>query len=132
MNASCCNSPSDSASSSCAPSVGVTESLRKPLYSVSSSPEALEVRVQVPGVPKSGVKMDLEENILTIQATRASNTPDAWKALHREISTQDYLLRLRVNSPVDEDKLSATLEDGVLTVRLPVKESAKPRRIAVN
>lgn len=131
MNASCCNSAApDSAAT--APSVGVTESLRKPFYSVSSSPEALEVRVQVPGVPKSGVKMDLEENILTIQATRASNTPDTWKTLHREISTQDYLLRLRVNSPVDEDKLSASLEDGVLTVRLPVKESAKPRRIAVN
>lgn len=110
---------------------GVTESVQKPLYNVSASNEACEVRVQLPGVPKSGLKIDLDQDVLTIRGERAAATPESWKTLHREISTQNYQLRLRVNTPVDEEKLSAVLENGILTLRLPVKETAKPRKIEV-
>ncbi|SKA86547.1 HSP20 family protein [Prosthecobacter debontii] len=128
MNSTCCT-PSQKTQS--APGAGVTETLQKPLYDVKGSPEAYEVRVQMPGVPKGNVKIDLEENVLSIRGERQSATPEGWKSLHREISTQSYLLRLKLNTPVDEDKLTANLQDGVLTLNLPVKEAAKPRRIAV-
>jgi len=125
MNATC--SPS-----TCAPATsGVTESLRKPLYNVNGNAEAYEVRVELPGVPKSGVKLDLEDNILTVRGERTSNVPEGMKALHRELSPLSYLLRLRLNTPVEEDKMTAKLEDGVLTLRLPLKEVAKPRQIPV-
>jgi len=110
---------------------GVTESLRKPLYNVNGNAEAYEVRVELPGVPKSGVKLDLEENILTIRGERSANVPEGMKALHRELSPLSYLLRLRLNTPVNEDQMTAKLEDGVLTLRLPLKEVAKPRQIPV-
>lgn len=110
---------------------GVTESLRKPLYNVNGNAEAYEVRVELPGVPKSGVKLDLEENILTIRGERSTNVPEGMKALHRELSPLSYLLRLRLNTPVNEDQMTAKLEDGVLTLRLPLKEVAKPRQIPV-
>ena len=116
----------------CTPATsGVTESVRKPLYNVNGSAEAYEVRVELPGVPKSGVKLDLEENILTIRGERNTTVPEGMKALHRELSPLSYLLRLRLNTPVVEDQMSAKLEDGVLTVRLPLKEVAKPRQIPV-
>ena len=41
--------------------------------------------------------------------------PADWKPLHQEISTLNYQLRLNVNTPVDDEKLTAALEDGVLT-----------------
>jgi HSP20 family protein len=116
----------------CTPATsGVTESVRKPLYNVNGRAEAYEVRVELPGVPKSGVKLDLEENILTIRGERNTTLPEGMKALHRELSPLSYLLRLRLNTPVVEDQMSAKLEDGVLTVRLPLKEVAKPRQIPV-
>lgn len=116
----------------CAPaSSGVTESLRKPLYNVNGNAEAYEVRVEMPGVPKSGVKLDLEDNILTVRGERNTTVPEGMKALHRELSPLSYLLRLRLNTPVEEDKMTAKLEDGVLTLRLPLKEVAKPRQIPV-
>ncbi len=125
MNATC--SPS-----TCAPATsGVTESLRKPLYNVNGNAEAYEVRVELPGVPKSGVKLDLEDNILTVRGERTSNVPEGMKALHRELSPFSYLLRLRLNTPVEEDKMTAKLEDGVLTLLLPLKVVAKPRQIPV-
>ncbi len=125
MNTTCSPSQCTSATS------GVTESLRKPLYNVKGSAEAYEVRVELPGVPKSSVKLDLEENILTVRGERSSTVPEGLKALHRELSPLGYLLRLRLNTPVNEEQMTAKLEDGVLTLSLPIKEAAKPRQIPV-
>jgi HSP20 family protein len=116
----------------CTPATsGVTESLRKPLYNVNGNAEAYELRVELPGVPKSSVKLDLEENILTVRGERSTTVPEGMKVLHRELSPLSYLLRLRLNAPVSEEQMTAKLEDGVLTLRLPLKEVAKPRQIPV-
>jgi len=126
MNATC--SPSTSAPSATS---GVTESLRKPLYNVNGNANAYEVRVELPGVPKNGVKLDLEDNILSVRGERSTSVPEGMKTLHRELSSLNYLLRLRLNTPVDEDKMTAKLEDGVLTIALPIKQAAKPRQITI-
>ena len=125
MNATC--SPS-----TCAPATsGVTESLRKPLYNVNGNSDAYEVRVELPGVPKSGVKLDIEDSILTVRGERNTTVPEGMKTLHRELSPLNYLLRLRLNTPVDEEKMTAKLEDGVLTISLPIKQAAQPRQITI-
>ncbi len=126
MNATC--SPRTAAPATS----GVTESLRKPRYFVKGSPDAYEVRVEMPGVTKDAVKIDLDDNVLTLRGDRAASVPQGYKTLHRELSPLNYLLRLRLNTPVDEEKMSAKFEDGVLVVSLPIKEAAKPRQIPVN
>ena len=118
--------------STCTPATsGVTESLRKPLYKINGTAEAYEVRVEMPGVPKSSVKLDFEDSILTVRGERSTTVPEGLKALHRELSPVGYLLRLRLNTPVNEEQMTAKLEDGVLTLRLPLMEVAKPRQIPV-
>lgn len=125
MNATC--SPR-----SCAPATsGVTESLRKPRYNVTGTADAYEVRVEMPGVAKDGVKIDLDDNVLTLRGERTASVPEGLKTLHRELSPLSYLLRLRLNTPVNEDKMTAKIEDGVLVLSLPIKEVAKPRQIPV-
>ena len=103
----------------------------KPRYFVDGTKEAYEVRVELPGVAKDGVNINLEENVLTLHAKRKSAAPAESKPLHRELSDLDFMLRLRLNTEVDEEKMTAALDNGVLTLRLPVKETAKPRRIEV-
>lgn len=116
----------------CAPATsGVTESLRKPRYNVKGTTDAYEVRVEMPGVAKESVKIDLDDNILTLRGDRTATVPEGLKTLHRELSPLSYLLRLRLNTPVNEDKMTAKFEDGVLVLSLPVKEVAKPRQIPV-
>jgi HSP20 family protein len=110
---------------------GVTESLRVPHCTVTDGTEAYELRVNLPGVPKSGVTLELEGNALTVRGKRASALPPGWKVVRRELSPQGYQLRLRLNLPVDESRLEAHYENGVLTVRLPLSEAAKPRQITV-
>ncbi|MBX7208283.1 MAG: Hsp20/alpha crystallin family protein [Verrucomicrobiaceae bacterium] len=103
----------------------------KPRYFVDGTKEAYEVRVEVPGVAKEDVSINLEENVLTIHARRKSAAPTGSKPLHRELSDLDFVLRLRLNTEVDEEKMTASLEHGVLALRLPVKETALPRRIEI-
>lgn len=119
------------ATASKSPACGVNENLQKPRYAVTGNTEAYEVRVEMPGVPKTGVKIDFEGNVLTVHGQRTAAAPDTWKALHRELSTFNYQLRLRLNAPVDEEKVKASMEGGILTLTLPVKETAKPRRIEI-
>ena len=108
MNTTC-------SANNCAPSVGVTESLRKPRYTVANVAEAFEI----------------EEDILSIRGERSGAMPEVWKPLHRELSGLNYQLRLRVTTPVDAEKIVAKLEEGILKVTLPVKATAQPRRIEV-
>ena len=103
----------------------------KPRYFVDGTKEAYEVRVELPGVAKEGVSINLEENVLTIHAKRKSAAPAESRPLHRELSDLDFTLRLRLNTEVDEEKMTAALDHGMLTLRLPVKETSKPRRIEV-
>jgi HSP20 family protein len=133
MNATA-NPPSTSstpATATSAPACGVNESLQKPLYSVSGTADAYEVRIEMPGVPKTGVKIDFADKVLTVHGERKVATLEGWKSLHRELPSLNYQLRLRLNAPVDEEQLKATMENGILTLLLPVRETAKPRRIAV-
>ena len=111
--------------------MGVTESLRKPRYTVANVAEAFEIEVELPGVTKSGLSINLEEDILSIRGERSGAMPEVWKPLHRELSGLNYQLRLRVTTPVDAEKIVAKLEEGILKVTLPVKATAQPRRIEV-
>lgn len=104
---------------------------RKPIYRVLDGQDACEVRIEMPGVPKSGVSIHLEEGVLTVSGRRTPTAAESWKPLHREIPTEDYQLRLRLNTPVDEDRLEARLDHGVLSLRLPLRETARPRRIEI-
>lgn len=114
-----------------APSQATPTPSVKPRYSVDGSKEAYELRIEMPGVPKEGVSIDLDQNVLTVRGQRRSKAPSQWKNLHKELNDFDFVLRLRLNAPVDEGRLAATMECGVLQVRLPVAEEAKPRRIEI-
>jgi HSP20 family protein len=116
---------------SCAPSVGVTESLRKPRYAVVNTADAFEIDIELPGVAKSGLAIDIADDILSVRGQRHSSIPEAWKPLHRELSMLDYQLRLRVTTPVEAEKIVAKLEEGILKVTLPLKAAAQARRIEV-
>jgi len=104
----------------------------KPRYAVDGDKDAYAIRVELPGVKKDNVTINLDSDLLTIHAKRSSAAPAGWKPLHRELLEDDFVLRLKLSAPVDENKLAAKLEHGVLTVELPVKDAVKPRTIPVN
>lgn len=70
--------------------------------------------------------------MLHIAAKRRADVPEGWRPLRREIGPLDFLLDLEVNVPVDGGRITAKLEDGVLNVRLPLRDEAQPRQITVD
>ena len=104
----------------------------KPYYEVDGDEHRYTVKVYVPGVGRKGVQVSLEKGELRVEATRTHLPDEKWKAAHREIPHADYRLRLQLNVEIEESKISAKVEDGILLIELPVAEEAKPRTITVD
>ncbi len=96
--------------------------------------EAYEVAAVMPGVNKKRLEISVEEGELTIIGRRGAWVPEDWRPVWGggpETSVADYRLVLALNVDIDSERISAKLEDGILTLRLPISEASKPKLIAV-
>ncbi|MBO0698569.1 MAG: Hsp20/alpha crystallin family protein, partial [Zavarzinella sp.] len=84
----------------------------------------------LPGVRPTDVDVRFENGELTIHGRRAPSNPGKKRALW-EYEPTHYHRAFRLSEDVAADKIAAELKNGVLTIRLPKAEAAKPRRIAV-
>lgn len=103
----------------------------RPAYRVDAEGDVFTIEVQLPGVNRQNVEINLHEDVLTITARRAQRIPDAWKPISREILDGEYRLQVRLNVEIEQDKIQARVETGVLTLRLPKAEALKPRQITI-
>jgi HSP20 family molecular chaperone IbpA len=88
------------------------------------------VTADLPGVPEDGVKLDLDRDELTLEATtRLGDNPG--DAVAQEFANVDYRRVFHLPKGIDVDNISARLEQGVLRLRLPKTAQAQPRRIEV-
>src|SRR5690349_9351554 len=84
------------------------------------------------GADPGSVGIDVDRRVLTIRAERSARTDDDVQWLRRERPTGTFERRITLGDGLDLDKISATWQDGVLTLTIPIAEAAKPRRIAIN
>ncbi|MGJ8654100.1 MAG: Hsp20/alpha crystallin family protein [Opitutaceae bacterium] len=105
---------------------------RRPHYDVAESEDAFNVQVTLPGVNRAGVDISVEQDLLSIVGTRAAQTPEGWRPLRRELPEGDYRLNLRLNVAINEAKIKARVEDGILDLTLPKADEVKPRKIEVS
>ena len=103
----------------------------KPRYVLETRDQDQTIQIELPGVLREHVAVNLEKNILKVSAKRLALIPKEARVLHRELHSRDYELRVRLDAEVDEDRLRAVLLDGVLTIYLPRRESARIRNITV-
>lgn len=90
------------------------------------------VTVDLPGVDPADVDVTVDRQVLTISATKAASPPAAGtRVIANERSRGRMTRRFTLGDTVDAGRISADLDQGVLTVRLPVAETAKPRRIEI-
>lgn len=90
------------------------------------------VAVEVPGVPKEGLQVDLRENALTISGIREPATYKDASALRRELPAGAFTKTLRLPVKTAADRIEAHYKNGILLVRMPKSEESKPRQIAIN
>ncbi len=91
----------------------------------------LVVICDVPGVDQTGVSVGVDENILTIEAKTLDREEDASKEIHREYQLANYHRQFELSDVIDQEKITAELKHGVLTITLPKAEKAKPKKIDI-
>ena len=86
----------------------------------------------LPGIDPGSVDVDVDSGTLTISAHRTARSEDAVQWLANERFFGTYRRQLSLGEGIDAAAISATYENGVLTVTIPVAERAKPRKIEVS
>jgi HSP20 family protein len=85
----------------------------------------------LPGVDPGSVDVDVDGGTLTISAHRTARSDDSAQWLANERFFGTYRRSLSLGDNVDVSAISATYENGVLTVTIPVAERAKPRKVEI-
>ena len=94
--------------------------------------DGLTLMMEMPGVQKDGVSIDIEENRLSIEGKIDFAKYEGMEPVYTEYGVGYFKRTFTLTDQVDQTKISANLDDGVLELVLPKAEAAKPRRIAVN
>jgi HSP20 family protein len=89
------------------------------------------VYLDLPGVKSGNLDITVERNVLTIAAQRDWPLQDNDQAYFAERYRGTFRRQIQLGEGLDLDHLEADLHDGVLSIRIPVSERAKPRKIAV-
>jgi HSP20 family protein len=90
------------------------------------------VELDLPGVDPDSIDLTVERNVLTVHAERRRTAGDDVELLIGERPQGTFSRQLFLGDTLDTSNLEAAYTDGVLTVRLPVAERAKPRRVPVS
>ncbi len=94
--------------------------------------DAVELRFDLPGVAPDTLDVDIERNVLTVKAERHWTPGDGEQVLARERTQGTFSRQVLLGDALDADRLEASYEHGVLTVRVPVAEQAKPRKVQIH
>lgn len=107
------------------------EQFLTPVASVVEDGDAYLLKVEMPGVNKEGLEISVENNELTITGQRSLAQIEG-TLIHRESRTEDFRRVFELDPSIDTSKISARIDQGVLTLTLPKAEQVKPRKIAVS
>jgi HSP20 family protein len=89
------------------------------------------VAFDLPGVNVDTVDLDIERNVLTVRAERRDAAQPNVELIAAERPRGVFSRQLILGDTLDTEKVKATYADGVLTLRIPVLETAKPRKIQI-
>jgi HSP20 family protein len=89
------------------------------------------VQFDLPGVHADSIDLTVEKNVLTVHATRSRPEAEGIEMLVAERPQGTFSRQLFLGETLDTDHIEAEYADGVLTLRLPVAESAKPRKVSI-
>jgi HSP20 family protein len=103
-----------------------------PSVDVLEDDTGITVFADLPGVPKDRLTVHVDSDGLSIEGEVALETPEGMTPAYVEVQTPRYRRAFTLSRELDTAKSEAAFKDGVLKLRIPKAEHAKPRRIQVN
>lgn len=101
----------------------------KPSVDIIETEDGLTLIADIPGAMKNTLDVNIDKGILTLNAPVAVSMPG--RPIYNEFECAHYYRQFSIPENLDHEKVKADVSNGVLTIRLPVAESAKPRRIEI-
>jgi HSP20 family protein len=103
-----------------------------PPVDVIEDADSLTLYADLPGVTKDTLSLHVDSGTLSIEAELGLSLPEGLQSNHTEVSVGRFRRSFTLSKELDAEKVSAELSNGVLKLRIPKAEHAKPRRITVN
>jgi HSP20 family protein len=103
-----------------------------PSTDIYETEDALTVVMEMPGVEKQDINVGLENDRLRVEGQIASSKYEGLEPVYTEYNVGHYARAFTLSNKIDQEKISAQVEDGVLTLTLPKVKEAQPRRIAIS
>ncbi len=105
----------------------------RPAGSLRAAEDAYLLQLDLPGVNREGLEVNIEDHELTVVGRRSIGVAEDKKeeSLYTEFVQADYRRSFELDPQIDSTKIEARLENGVLTLRLPKSEAVRPRRIEI-
>jgi len=104
----------------------------KPDTDITESANELKLYMDMPGVSKKDVRIKLEKNLLSIEGQIDLKRYQNLKTQYAEYNIGHYRRSFQLSSQIDQEKIQAQMNDGVLELSLPKAEEAKPKQIQVS
>jgi HSP20 family protein len=115
------------------PSTGAVMRRWSPAMDLIETEDNYVLRADLPGVSEGDVKIELDDNVLTISGERKSAHKEAKEGYYRvERAYGSFSRTLTLPEGVDADAISASFDRGVLEVRVPKPEQRKPRKVEIS
>ena len=89
------------------------------------------LNADLPGIDPGSVDIDIDGQLLTIRAQRTAGDADGVKWISQERRHGSYLRQFSVGEGVDTSRISASYDNGVLSVIIPLSEKARPRKVKI-
>lgn len=111
-----------------------TETVRTPTLDVAETEQAYTATIDLPGVEKKDIAVAIDGRRVSVEANsqRADEKKDGDRVLYRERSAASYSRSFTLPQEVDAQTASAKLDNGVLTLTLPKRNSTAVQRLTVN
>ena len=110
---------------------GQAEQFITPPSSVTEIADGYMLEIEMPGVKKDGLDISFENNELTITGRRSLPRVEG-TLIHRESRPENFRRVFELDPSIDAEKISAKIDQGLVTLTLPKAEHVKPRRITVS
>ena len=110
---------------------GQAEQFITPPASVGEISDGYMLEIEMPGVKKDGLEISVEDNELTIIGRRSLPAMEG-TLVHRESRPENFRRMFEIDPSIDADKISAKIDQGLVTLTLPKAEHVKPRKITVS
>ncbi len=102
-----------------------------PQVDIYSVEDGIVLLADMPGVGEKDVDITLEKNVLTISGLISNKEPEGYDLVHNEYGIGDYQRSFTVSDEIDQDKIEASLNNGVLRLHLPKSTKARAKKITV-